>query len=96
MPATSPFSTFFSIDTEPFKASATGSGKRKGVGSLLRISSKSQPLLFLDIFWLRDEMLEELDKPSDPDVLAQESSKTSKQPSNNSARSLLILVLTCL
>jgi hypothetical protein len=35
----------------------------------------------LDIFWLRDESLEESDNLPDPDVLAQEKSmKTSKLP----------------
>jgi hypothetical protein len=39
------------------------------------------------IFRLRDESLEEFDNFSDPDVLAQRIVKTSKAPSNRSAKS---------
>ncbi len=39
----------------------------------------------LDIFWLRDESLEESDCPT-PTFSPKKSSKTSKPPSNNSAK----------
>ena len=48
----------------------------------------------LDIFGLRDESLEESDTLPDPDVLAQEIVNTSKPPSNSSAKSPRIYVLT--
>ena len=43
----------------------------------------------LDIFWLRDESLEESDNLPIPTFSPRKSSKTSKPPSNNSVKSPL-------
>ena len=45
----------------------------------------------LDIFWLRDESLKEFDNLPAPMLSPRKSSKTSKPPSNNSAKSQMIL-----
>ena len=46
-------------------------GRRKGEKSNFRLSY-NRDKTSLDIFWLRDESLEESDNLPDPDVLAQE------------------------
>jgi hypothetical protein len=48
----------------------------------------------LDIFWLRDESLEESDNLPDPTCSLRKLSKISKPPSNNSVKSPRIYVLT--